>query len=638
MKLKKLIVENFKGVRSQEFTFSGVTHIIGENGSGKSTLETAYFWLLADVDSELNSNPNVRPIGADDGIVTKVEGVFDFDGKEVSIVKVQKVKTKTGSDGKTKTTKTNSFEVNGVPKSQRDVAKYLADLGFVEEHFLALSHPNMFLKGMAEKKARTAIRNTLFGMTTELSDKEVAEKSGMVEIAQLLLKHTLEEIVAMQNSTKRRITAEYGRNGEVIDNKIDGLNAGKVEVDLDSATKERDDATVELEAVQKELAELNSSEANAEINSEISKLLEEKRSHLEAVVKEINDSNWKNRGRMSELSMKADALAGRIATAKRNVIDAEYEVQRMDKAVKDEQERYKQVKASKFDESKTVCPTCKRRYSEKKVAEIKENFEDSKARELEKITANGKKYATQRDKSKGQVTEYKLRVAELETELAEAKKQLSEIPADKPLIRDDETTRGIDAKVAELKAKMQLTSDVRKKELIAKSAEIRSRRDSAMKRIVMAENNERIDAQIAELQMKRKEYEQSRLDAERILDEVKQLEMAKNEMLTEQINSHFKLVKWVLFETQANGEILTDRCTPYIDGKSMVDEANTGRVILGKLDIVEGLQNFYGERYPVWLDNAEALTSNTSERIQLDTQLITLSAVDGEKLTVNGGD
>ena len=105
-------------------------------------------------------------------------------------------------------------------------------------------------------------------------------------------------------------------------------------------------------------------------------------------------------------------------------------------------------------------------------------------------------------------------------------------------------------------------------------------------------------------------------------------------MLTEQINSHFKLVKWVLFETQANGEILADRCTPYIDGKSMVDEANTGRVILGKLDIVEGLQNYYGERYPVWLDNAEALTSNTSERIQLDTQLITLSAVDGAKLTV----
>ena len=634
MKLKKLIVENFKGVRSQEFAFSDVTHIIGENGSGKSTLETAYFWLLADVDSELNSNPNVRPIGADDGIVTKVEGIFDFGGKEVSIVKVQKVKTKTGNDGKTKTTKTNSYEVNGVPKAQRDVAKYLADLGFVEEHFLALSHPNMFLKGMTEKKARTAIRNTLFGMTTELSDKEVAEKAGMVEIAQLLLKYTLEEIVAMQNSTKRKITAEYGRNGEVIDNKIDGLNAGKVEADLDSATKERGEATAELEAVQKELAELNSSEANVEINAEISKLLEEKRSHLEAVVKEINDFNWQNRGRMSELSMKADALAGRIATAKRNVIDGEYEVQRMDKAVKDEKERYKQVKASKFDENKTICPTCKRRFSEKKVAEIKSNFEDGKAKELETITANGKKYATQRDKANAQVAEYKLRVAELETELAEVKKQLSEIPADKPLIREDDTTKAIDSKVAELKAKMQLASDVRKKELIAKSAEIRSRRDSAMKRIVVAENNERIDAQIADLQAKRKEYEQARLDAERILDEVKQLEMAKNEMLTEQINSHFKLVKWVLFETQANGEILTDRCTPYIDGKSMVDEANTGRVILGKLDIVEGLQNFYGERYPVWLDNAEALTSNTSERIQLDTQLITLSAVDGEKLTV----
>ena len=407
MKLKKLILENFKGVKSLEIEFSEITRIIGQNGSGKSTVETAYFWLMADVDSELNSNPNVRPIDADDGIVTRVEGIFDFDGKEVSIVKMQKVKTKTGNDGKVKTTKTNSYEVNGVPKAQRDVAKYLADLAFNEERFLSESHPNMFLLGAKEKKARNAIRGTLFGMTTELSAKEVAEKSGMVEIAKLLLKYTLEEVVAMQNATKRKITAEYGKNGEVIDNKIDGLNTGKVEVDLDSATKERDAATAELEAVQKELSELNSSESNAEINSEISKLLEEKRSHLEAVVKEINDYNWQNRGRMSELTMKADALAGRIATAKRNVIDAEYEVQRMDKAVKDEQERYKQVKASKFDESKTVCPTCKRRYSEKKVAEIKANFEDNKARELETSTANGKKYATQRDKAKAQVAEYR---------------------------------------------------------------------------------------------------------------------------------------------------------------------------------------------------------------------------------------
>jgi len=634
LKLKKLILENFKGVHSLEFDFGDRTHIIGENGSGKTTFETAYFWLMADVDAELNSNPNVRPNGADDGIVTKVTGVFGFDGKEVIIVKMQKVKTKAGSDGKVKTTKTNSYEVNGVPKAQRDVSKYLADLGVDEEHFLALSHTDMFLKGMTEKKARTAIRNTLFGMTSELSDKEVAEKTGMTEMAQQLEKYTLEEIVAMQNATKRKINSEYGKNGEVIDNKIDGLNAGKVEVNLESAKEQFEKATAELEGYEKELAELNSSEANADANAEISRLLEEKRSRLEKIVKEVNDFNWQNRGKKSELTMKADALAGRIATAKRNVIDAEYEVQRMDKAVKDEQERYKQVKASKFDESKTVCPTCKRRYSEKKVAEIKANFEDNKAKELETITANGKKYATQRDKAKEQVAEYKQRVAELETELAEVKKQLSEIPEDKLLIRADETTKAIDVKVAELKAKMQLASDVRKKELIAKSAEIRSRRDSAMKRIVMAENNERIDAQIAELQRKRKEYEQARLDCERILDEVKQLEMRKNELLTEQINSHFKLVKWVLFETQANGEILTDRCTPYVDGKSMVDEANTGRVILGKLDIIEGLQNFYGERYPVWLDNAEALTSNTSERIQLDTQLITLSAVDGAKLTV----
>ena len=634
MKLKKLILENFKGVKSLEIEFSEITRIIGQNGSGKSTVETAYFWLMADVDSELNSNPNVRPIDADDGIVTRVEGIFDFDGKEVSIVKMQKVKTKTGNDGKVKTTKTNSYEVNGVPKAQRDVAKYLADLAFNEERFLSESHPNMFLLGAKEKKARNAIRGTLFGMTTEITDREVAEKYGMIEIAQLLLKYTLVEIVAMQNATKRKIAAEYGKNGEVIDNKIDGLNSGKQDADLDSANAELAKATADVARYERELADLNDSEVNSEANAEIDRLREEKRSHLEKIVKEINDENWKNKGLASELRMNLDALAGKISSVNGNIVDAEYKIKRLEQAVKDEQDKFRKVKASQFDESKTVCPTCKRRFAAKKIEEIKKAFEENKAAELETITKNGKEYASQRDKVKELLEKYRARIAELEAEVAETKKQLSEIPGMKAIVREDETTKAIDAKVEEIKATMQKSTDDRKHELLAKSCEARARRDSALKRITIAENNQEIDRKIAELQRKRKEYEQARLDAERILDEVKQLEMAKNEMLTEQINSHFKLVKWVLFETQANGEILADRCTPYIDGKSMVDEANTGRVILGKLDIVEGLQNFYGERYPVWLDNAEALTSNTSERIQLDTQLITLSAVDGAKLTV----
>ena len=200
---------------------------------------------------------------------------------------------------------------------------------------------------------------------------------------------------------------------------------------------------------------------------------------------------------------------------------------------------------------------------------------------------------------------------------------------------EDAVTKSFDAEIADLRKKVQdFDVSAEKDELNAKMHDAHERYSAVDRQLAKVENNAVIDRQIAELQAKRKEYEQARLDADKILDEVKQLEMAKNELLTEQINSHFRLVNWVLFETQANGEVLTDRCIPTIDGKSLVDEANTGLVILAKLDIVQGLQEFYGERYPVWLDNAEALTSNTSERIELNSQLITLSAVDGQELKV----
>ena len=106
--------------------------------------------------------------------------------------------------------------------------------------------------------------------------------------------------------------------------------------------------------------------------------------------------------------------------------------------------------------------------------------------------------------------------------------------------------------------------------------------------------------------------------------------MLKNQMAQDSINAHFNAVKWKLFDRQANGELRTDLCEPMVDGHDIAG-MNTGRLVLAKLDIVNGLQKFYCKSYPVWLDNAECLTSNTTERIQMDAQLIMLCAVEGQK-------
>ena len=66
-KIKSLHLENFKGVKSATYQFDGKNaSVIGQNGAGKTTIFTAYMWLMTDKDSDLKSNPNIRPLDTEE--------------------------------------------------------------------------------------------------------------------------------------------------------------------------------------------------------------------------------------------------------------------------------------------------------------------------------------------------------------------------------------------------------------------------------------------------------------------------------------------------------------------------------------------------------------------------------------------
>jgi hypothetical protein len=53
-----------------------------------------------------------------------------------------------------------------------------------------------------------------------------------------------------------------------------------------------------------------------------------------------------------------------------------------------------------------------------------------------------------------------------------------------------------------------------------------------------------------------------------------------------------------------------------------------------KLDIIRGLQNFYNESYPCFVDGAEALDSNSLRQIEMDCQMIYLTVSEDKNLTI----
>lgn len=137
------------------------------------------------------------------------------------------------------------------------------------------------------------------------------------------------------------------------------------------------------------------------------------------------------------------------------------------------------------------------------------------------------------------------------------------------------------------------------------------------------------------MQKKQREYEQAKADSEKILDQLDTLSKRKNELLVDEINQHFGIVKWKLFDYRKNSKYV-ECCVPMIyDEKSGIykefwNSMNTGRQIQAQLDICNSMQKFFNMNCPVLLDGAEAI--NNIYLPKMDCQLITLAVSEDEEL------
>lgn len=129
MKIKKMILDTFKGVTHGEYDFSDVTTVSGKNGTGKTTLADAYFWLFTDKDYELQSNPEVHPDFMAES-EPSVTAILDVDSKDVTVRKFQTdMRTKKQKEMNAPVRIANKYEINGVPKTQKDFVREMNERG-----------------------------------------------------------------------------------------------------------------------------------------------------------------------------------------------------------------------------------------------------------------------------------------------------------------------------------------------------------------------------------------------------------------------------------------------------------------------------------------------------------------------------
>lgn len=633
MKLKRMELKQFKGIAKKVIDFSDFTKITGQNGSGKTTIADAYFWALTNKDYALNDNPNIRPINLDvDASVPSVSLVFDVNGTEITYTKSQKAKV--SGD---KVSLINAYEINSVPKTERDAREYLADKGIDLDKLLILSHPDVFVKDINEKKIREDRRNILFGMVNEISDLDIAKKIGADDVAKLLENYTKEEIEAMQNATIRKCKEEYGKDGEIIDAQIVAKEQAKIEVDIQTLTAERDNLKAKLADCEDK--QKNVEKAFEEVRSKKTKVAE-----LKQKIDEINSAMVaEHNARLTEFKVQKANLENELELAKNEVLIASKKIantELLNKSCKETIDKARNdytTEKAKVYEGSEHCPACGRKYPEDKIEKAKLIWDEEHNRKLNAIISIGNNAKADIEANNDTIKALNSTIEAKQKDIEKLQGCIEELQTiidgvkDYELPETDEI-KAIKAEIADIEATIP-KEDAVTDNLQAERKEIQAKLDEITREMAKTDLNARIDEQIKELQDKKIDLAQSKANAEKILNQLSQVQMQKNNMAQDSVNSHFELVKFKLFDVQKNGEV-KDACIPTIDGKAFVD-CNTALRTLAEIDIINGLQKYYGVNYPMFLDEAEHLTANTMERMKLETQFIFMACSEEKELVVS---
>lgn len=680
MILKSLHMENFKGVKDKTYEFGKTTRVSGMNRRGKTTIGAAWYWLISDKNYELVSNPNIRPDNIEDCIPTVTADV-DVSGKEITLSKMQKRKVgKPDKNGVSKITITNTYEINSVPKTERDFKAYLEELGFEFDKFLICSHPNVFTKDLSLKKKQDEMRKSLFAMASEKTDLEIAQMNKeTADVAKLLESYKFEEIEAMNKASKKKAVEQL----DAIPNQIIGLEKAKVDVDVAEQELAKADLTRRIAECDKKIAgadhsldELRDKEMRLQLD--ISGITQTMNRELSNRRYEIDADLCGCEDELKHLEQTISLKENQIVGNEKAITDADAERKKIGEKYNAEYAKAFDEAPYLFDESKwvfdensTVCSLCGQKLPEDKIEQLKADFESrkekAKADAEEKLKAKRFKFDTDKKvelnrlntigtEKKELITELTKKNADLNTEIdalkkqeqdaiakkEELSKQLSEIPSEADYTQNEDYVKlkaehdKILADIAKLESE---GADKVVTDLKAEKTNLQAQLDEVNKVIAQAENNVQIDDKIADMQHKQNEYGQAKADAERILYQLKEVSKRKNKLLVEEINQHFGIVRWKLFDFQKNGEY-KEVCIPTVlDEEAGIykvfgDTTNTGREIEAKIDICNSFQKFFNMYVPIFLDGAESINDEYVPAV--DTQLILLTVTDDEQLKVEG--
>lgn len=610
MKLLKLRLQNFKGIRNSEFDFGGIdATIYGDNATGKTTVFDSLCWLLFGKDSldradfEIKTLENGEPIHK---VNHEVEAEFlHDDGNSFTLRRVYREKYSSPRGGDTKLTgHTTDYFVNDVPVKEKEYKQYINDV-IAEDVFKLITNPLYF----NEQYSWQNRRKLLLKMCGDVDDESVINsRDDLKRLAQLLNGHTVEEQKKIVAAKKAAINKEL----DMIPIRIDEALRNKADI---AASESK--LTTDIETLNKSINELESQKAtiingfsSTEKRSKIDEIGRQLKARQSEVLSIYTSEKQRKRGEYEALLTQLKIIESEHDRYTDRAYDLEKDIGRESSRIESLCVEFDTFNAQEFN--KEACPTCGQPLPEDKQAELEAAFNSEKAAKLEewqsliesakKLKAN---YEEQRevlivkadgltkeieDKTKAYETKFKEYESYLEPNI-EDDPDYKELKAELFLLELDEGEEADDKEVARLDDEIKAVK------------EKRAALETELNKYTL---NADIQKRVVEL-----ENQQQKLAAEKnLLDEtsflIDEFVKAKVDMLEESINSHFEYARFKMFNVLVNGNV-EECCETTYKGVPYRSMNNAARMNVG-LDIINALTKFYNVTAPVFIDNAEAVT------------------------------
>ena len=635
MKLTKLELLNFKGLKAFTINLNGDVVIRGDNATGKTTVFDSVCWLLFGKDSLDRADFEIKTLDKGEPIHKvnhEVTGTFTLDeGGTVELKRVYREKYSSLRGGEvTMTGHTTDYFVDGVPKKEKEYKEIVNSL--VDENiFKLITNPLYFNETYSWQNRR----KLLLEMCGDISDEDViAEYSELKALTDILSGHSVDDHRKVVASKKAAINKEL----DMIPVRIDEALRGKPTIDTprDVLIQEISLATTTLETLEADKALLVNGHAVVDTRAELRDVQRRLMARESELQMEYKKQSALKSNEYDMVVSELNNLSSKVENTKHRLDTSNRDIQRIESVIDELMHQRQQVNEDAFvmdiDEA---CPTCGQKLPAEQIQAAREKAETKfnlrKSKQLEEL--NQSIELKQLDIENIKKRDADLEPVETLEALIKAKELVKQTITDEigqltaPVLDDDSIYADLKAEEFMLQMKLDESNTDHSEEIadidkrIATTKEHRFNLETELNKY---EEAKRIDTRVAELESQQAELaaEKSKLDeASYLMDEFVK---SKVNMLEDVINSRFKLARFKMFNVMLNGNV-EECCETTYKGVPYRSMNNAARINVG-LDIINALTSYFKVNAPVFIDNAEAVT----EFVPVNSQTIKLIVDESE--------